>query len=265
MKVTLGIKETNYGSIEVEVETNASKDDIEEEVFKEVNEGRAFWNKSFGKITDIIDCEDDILPCISFDRFREPAPKDIFKEFFIKELDNIHITEWKEAVMKMIDNVPEYFWEVPASSSGKYHPECSLGEAGLVRHSILVERIALDLLITETFIPKTPELESAVAIASLFHDVMKQGDNAGHTVFEHPVLGSKFIRENLKDHIPSVYLNLICHAVERHMGKWITSEKSDIVLEKPVSAFDKLIHIADYTASLKYTNGLKEWERFMEV
>ena len=31
--------------------------------------------------------------------------------------------------------VPNYFWEIGASSSGKYHPTFSQGKGGLVRHT----------------------------------------------------------------------------------------------------------------------------------
>ena len=33
----------------------------------------------------------------------------------------------------LIDGLPDYFFEVPASSTGKYHPSYALGEGGLTR------------------------------------------------------------------------------------------------------------------------------------
>ena len=47
---------------------------------------------------------------------------------------------------KCIEELPDYFFRVPASSTGKYHPRISLGEGGLLRHTQMAVQIAADLL-----------------------------------------------------------------------------------------------------------------------
>ena len=42
---------------------------------------------------------------------------------------------------EMIKTIPEYWYHVGASSTGKYHPEYSLGEGGLMRHTVALVRI----------------------------------------------------------------------------------------------------------------------------
>lgn len=42
---------------------------------------------------------------------------------------------------EMIKTLPEYWYHVGASSTGKYHPEYSLGEGGLMRHTVALIRI----------------------------------------------------------------------------------------------------------------------------
>ena len=42
---------------------------------------------------------------------------------------------------EMIKTLPEYWYHVGASSTGKYHPEYSLGEGGLMRHTVALVRI----------------------------------------------------------------------------------------------------------------------------
>ena len=42
---------------------------------------------------------------------------------------------------EMIKTIPEYWYHVRASSTGKYHPEYSLGEGGLMRHTVALVRI----------------------------------------------------------------------------------------------------------------------------
>ena len=42
---------------------------------------------------------------------------------------------------EMIKTIPEYWYHVGASSTGKYHPEYYLGEGGLMRHTVALVRI----------------------------------------------------------------------------------------------------------------------------
>lgn len=164
----------------------------------------------------------------------------------------------RQAAREMCENLPDYFWHIPASSSGKYHPECDFGEGGLVRHSIMVCTIALDLLVSEVFLKNNPVNADLVTIAALFHDGFKSGKvidgkHSEHTVFEHPLISADFVRKHLENKgINQFVVNTICSAIETHMGKWTTSTYSDVVLQAPHSDFEKLIHVADYIASRKY-------------
>ena len=64
------------------------------------------------------------------------------KEVLQKELDFISNDVIHDFVSVALDKLPEYFWSVPASSSGKYHPSYALGNGGLVRHTIAAVNIA---------------------------------------------------------------------------------------------------------------------------
>lgn len=182
------------------------------------------------------------------------------KKEFLAEIDKIQNITWRDKVKKLVPLLPSYFWTAPASSSGKYHPMCDLGEGGLVRHSILVERAALDLLESEVLMAYNPIDRDIVIIATLFHDCFKQGDGSlNRTVFGHPILAAEFLKENLDLGLPS-YNNVLYNAVARHMGKWTTrAEEPDVILEKPDSNFEKLIHIADLLMSKNYIGGLPSW------
>jgi len=59
-------------------------------------------------------------------------------EIFEKELSQMTDSKAKEFTKQCLEKLPEYFFEVPASTTGKYHPEFSLGEGGLVRHTPMV-------------------------------------------------------------------------------------------------------------------------------
>lgn len=188
------------------------------------------------------------------------------KKLFIAEVDKIHNTKLKKAAKNMIKDAPNYFWHEAASSSGKYHPECDLGDGGLVRHSIMVCKVAEDLVISEMFCRDNESNRDIVRVASLFHDFIKHGEVAedgtysNHTVFEHPLLASDFVRNHLIEaKVDDLTIEMICDGIRTHMGKWCTSNYSKVAMSKPRTDFEKLIHIADYVASRKYIAGLPEW------
>lgn len=156
-------------------------------------------------------------------------------------------------VAHYLDNcVPDYFFIVPASSSGKYHPPYTLGVGGLVRHTKSAVQIAEELLKLEQ--NHTLNVYHDEIIASLIiHDTFKHGvTDCGHTVFEHPNLSaekfSEFIIKNRAE-CSIEQVNLICHLVRSHMGQWNTREGDPLILDKPITAEQQFVHMCDYLAS----------------
>ena len=62
-------------------------------------------------------------------------------EIFKKELSLIKDNSIRKFVEDFLNQVPEYFFNVAASSTGKYHPDYALGEGGLIRHTKAATRI----------------------------------------------------------------------------------------------------------------------------
>lgn len=188
------------------------------------------------------------------------------KNLFIAEIEKISDANLKNAAYAAMNAAPEYFWSIAASTSGKYHPECDLGLGGLVRHSIMVSRIAVDLIDMESEDSNyKAHITDIARFAGLFHDVIKCGyepkDGINwYTVWEHPILASEFLMPILKaNNIADSDINLICGAIRTHMGRWTVSKYSNIKLTPPSSHFQMIIHTADYIASRKYIGGLEEW------
>ena len=69
----------------------------------------------------------------------------MYKEFS-KELNFIKNDRIRKSLETMLKKLPDYFYEVPASSTGKYHPSFALGNKGLLRHTKVAVRIAHELL-----------------------------------------------------------------------------------------------------------------------
>ena len=64
-----------------------------------------------------------------------------YEKLFEVELTYLKSDRIRKACLAMTKLLPDYFYEVPASSTGKYHPSYSLGEGGLLRHSKAAMRI----------------------------------------------------------------------------------------------------------------------------
>ena len=71
-------------------------------------------------------------------------------EYFNKEYNYIKDENNIEDVKVLIDLLPDYFFEIPASSTGKYHPKFASTRYGLLKHTKVAVRIAHELLENES-------------------------------------------------------------------------------------------------------------------
>ena len=177
------------------------------------------------------------------------------QEVFNKEYNYIKSIKYRENLKKLVDLLPDYFFEVAASSTGKYHPSFTLGEGGLVRHSKAAFRIGVELLnnnsISGIFKPEEKDL---MLCGLLVHDGLKHGlEYSKYTVFDHPLQMSKFISDN-KDQFTwsDNEIKFICNVIETHMGEWTKDYNGNEILKKPINKYQKFVHMCDYLASRKF-------------
>lgn len=180
------------------------------------------------------------------------------KAVFAKELGNIKSVVCNEIAKVCIENAPEYFWVIPASSTGKYHPKSSLGVGGLVRHTKSVMEIAEIFLGHPQNDDLSQEDKDEIRVACMIHDMVKLGEDAsGYTAHDHPVLVRSMLcpyEPQDSASTPEVIIdtwNRICDLVDSHMGTWNTSKNSDIVLPVPSTRKQNIVHMSDYIASRK--------------
>ena len=182
-------------------------------------------------------------------------------KMFINEIGDIKDANLKEFAAELIANADDYFFVVPASSSGKYHPPFDLGDGGLVRHTRVVAYIAKSLAESYCFSDYDTD---CLIVAALAHDIKKQGrGDTGHTVWEHPELARDYIIETYNKQsfgISEDVIHKIANAVYSHMGKWGNDPrfcKGNTPLPMPVTEFEKALQAADYVASRKEITGFK--------
>ena len=175
-------------------------------------------------------------------------------EKFSKELDYIKNKIFKADACYLIDGLPDYFFEVPASSTGKYHPEYALGDGGLLRHTKAAVKIAYELLSNPLIGGKyTEEEKELMLIALMLHDGLKSGkEKSKYTKVEHPLLVCQYIKENEHNLGMSVEnMNFICDVIASHMGAWNKDFDGNEVLPVPKTKYQNFVHMCDYLASRK--------------
>lgn len=161
-----------------------------------------------------------------------------------RRLPEVSFIEDDDLQAKTLDacgrGIPDYFWDVPATSSGKYHNPYARNEHGLWIHTKMAvtafQRMRESLerrdMLTDT------EADCVVA-ALLLHDMLKYGheySEGDSTASNDDVLSATWVRTNTE--LPSV----VPAAIESHMGPWGEGPE-------PQTALQEVVHRADMTAS----------------
>ena len=176
------------------------------------------------------------------------------EELFLDELSYIKNDDYADALLNIINMLPEYWLHEAASSTGKYHPEYALNEAGLLRHSKAAMRIGFELLLDPAIGNKYTDREKDLMLMSLLvHDGLKLGlPQEKYTRFDHPILMGNFIIDN-RDEMglneeDAIFMNDV---IKTHMGPWTKDYQGNEVLESPKTKYQNFVHMCDYLASRK--------------
>jgi hypothetical protein len=137
--------------------------------------------------------------------------------------------------------VPAYFKTLPASTTGKYHPAYTLGESGLIRHTVAAVKILNHTLNLEWARKAfTPLQRDKMRAALILHDTFKQGasgnDRDAYKIHE-IIAADEFERYVCT---PNTDIGRLMRC---HMGEWGR--------QHPVQLDEYLVHLADYLASRK--------------
>ena len=176
---------------------------------------------------------------------------------FARELKYIKNDDMRKSVQVVLNNLPDYFKVVAASSTGKYHPQFSLGEGGLIRHTKVAVKMAYELLQLEQY-NKFEDWQRDIIYASLIvHDGLKHGYTMSqYTDAKHPLYMHNFIEDLYKEGKLSCReddMKIWSEAVASHMGQWNTDYRTNLeILPKPITDLEQFVHMCDYLASRKF-------------
>ena len=177
------------------------------------------------------------------------------KEVFKQELEYIKNERIRKSAENLLEFLPDYFFKVPASSTGKYHPSFSQGDGGLLRHTKVAVSIGKEVLSLEyTNSLFTSDEKDLLLLSIMFHDTQKLGvPEERYTRFDHPLLAASFIEENKdKTELTKEEIELLKRVISSHMGQWNKNHYNDIELPKPSDKYEFFVHMCDYLSSKKY-------------
>lgn len=160
----------------------------------------------------------------------------------------------EEDIKTLVGRLPDYFFEIAASSTGKYHPKYTLGDGGLVRHTKAAVRIAKELLDNPVIGDKYTSREKDLMIMSLIiHDGLKLGkERSKWTKVEHPLLAGEFIEENMDSLLmEDEDIEFMKEVIASHMGSWNKDFDGNEVLPVPKNKYQSFVHMCDFLASRK--------------
>ena len=177
------------------------------------------------------------------------------EEKFSDVLSFIQDEHLRDVLVLILDEfLPNYWFQVEASSTGKYHPSYAAGEGGLLRHSKAAMAIGYEILNDPTFGNEfTPHQKDLLLMSLLIHDGLKYNfEKEEFTRFDHPILMAKFVTDNYEmwdlTYEDASYMS---NAIASHMGPWNTSKYSKVILPVPETSSEKFVHLCDYLASRK--------------
>lgn len=179
------------------------------------------------------------------------------EEVFKVELGYIKNDRIRNSCISMINVLPEYFFEIEASSTGKYHPNYALGKGGLVRHTKAAVKIAYELLGDACIGDKyTQDEKDLMIMALILHDGVKSGvPKEKYTRFDHPIMMGQMIMDNEENmELEMEEIEFLDDVIKTHMGPWTTDYNGVEVLERPKTKYQNFVHMCDFLASKKFLN-----------
>ena len=175
-------------------------------------------------------------------------------DYFNKEYEYIKNDKKKNDIKHLVSKLPDYFFEIPASSTGKYHPDFASTSHGLVKHTKVAVRIAKELLDNPGLNNFTDDEKDIIIMALILHDGCKSGMvKEKYTRFDHPLIICDLINENRsKLSLNDDEVDLLTRIISSHMGIWNKDYNGNEVLPIPKDKYQRFVHLCDYLSSKKF-------------
>jgi len=163
-------------------------------------------------------------------------------------LRNISNEDIKKFTINVLDACDPILEKIPASTSGKYHPEECCKEGGLVVHVLRACYFA-NMFINACGFDKNNIKGDIILSSLLLHDIGKKEKYGNYFEYvNHPITGAKMI-DPFKGSLPDNIFNIIRGCILNHMGNW--TPKSHKKEMSKYNMLELIVYQADYLASQK--------------
>lgn len=174
-------------------------------------------------------------------------------DILINEINLIQDKNIKEFTINTLENAPDYFYRAMASSTGKYHPQCTNRVGGLIIHVKRAVYIANRLC--EGYGVK--DINKDIVLSSIIlHDIAKvpspkEDPKITYADYEnHPINAEKYWFGTKEVIALGIDISSkIRDCIRYHMGLWTPqSIKKDL---KDYTLLEFIVYTADYIATTK--------------
>lgn len=182
-------------------------------------------------------------------------------------LNSFETEEIRNYCKDMIEEIPDYIFTIPSSTSFKYHNKTQCQPHGQIFHILMFGEIMNYILGLEYVQERCsdPRRRDCLRCTPIFHDAIKCGLNGSqYTVHEHPILAGEWVRNTVVEHDVDVDTkSFIARLCESHSGQWTSTNRSKTILPKPETEEQFLVHLCDYLSSrsnldMAYTDNVYE-------
>ena len=167
-------------------------------------------------------------------------------------LNKFETDEIRNYCADMINEIPDYIFTIPSSTSFKYHNKTQCQPHGQIFHILMFAEVMNYVLELEYVKERTNERQrDCLRCTPIFHDAMKCGLNGSqYTVHEHPMLAGEWVKNTSVEHdVDADIKAYIARLCESHSGEWTSTKRSKTVLPKPENDEQFFVHMCDYLAS----------------
>ena len=166
---------------------------------------------------------------------------------------NFETDEIRDYYLDMVEQIPDYIFTMPSSTSGKHHNKTQCQPHGQIYHVYMFDSIVNHRLRLKGNQDKFPDpmQRDCMRATAVLHDALKCGlDGSKYTVANHPVLAAEWVRNTVVEHnIPNTYKEMIAGMCETHSGEWNKDRRKVVIMPEPRNDMEFFIHECDILSS----------------
>jgi HD superfamily phosphohydrolase YqeK len=177
-------------------------------------------------------------------------------KMFEQELEMIKKEDHRKLAEFIIEKIaPNKLFAIRPSSTGKYHPRCTMRPGGLVIHIKRLVFFALPMAEAQEY---SSDIKDMIIVAAIAHDMCKsdtyppRGTKVKYTYEDHPIEAVDLLKDHedrLIKYVDLANLKLVYRMILYHMGRWTPESVKKLLSD--YTQPEMLFYMADYLSAQK--------------